>query len=321
MSDTFLGYLLAGISLLLFTTGILVTKLASSRIHLSLGFLIATSTNVVFAGLAFAVQNILRPDSLHWNAQAFWLFVAAGGFATYLGRWFFYEAVVRFGPAKASVFQVSSPLFTALIAWLVLGERLSLLVAGGMVLTIGGLMLVSYKPGFFTRSSAAGSTTVLVKSGDVKVLNTLQQRLLASVLVLGLGSSLAYAVGNVLRGSAVRSWPEPILGALVGAVFGLALHLAFTPGKRELLARLRVANRSGVWLYALMGVTTISGQICTIGSMRYIPLSIATLITLCTPLLVFPLSYLLFKNSDDLKLTTWLGCALTLAGIFIIAMR
>jgi drug/metabolite transporter (DMT)-like permease len=78
------------------------------------------------------------------------MFAAAGGFSTYLGRWFFYESVVRFGPAKASIFQISSPLFTAMMAWLLLGERLTLLVALGMVMTIAGLMLVSSKPDFFS---------------------------------------------------------------------------------------------------------------------------------------------------------------------------
>jgi drug/metabolite transporter (DMT)-like permease len=75
-------------------------------------------------------------------------------FSTYLGRWFFYESVVRFGPAKASIFQISSPLFTAMMAWLLLGERLTLLVALGMVMTIAGLMLVSCKPDFFSRRSS-----------------------------------------------------------------------------------------------------------------------------------------------------------------------
>jgi hypothetical protein len=57
------------------------------------------------------------------------------------------------------------------------------------------------------------------------------QRLMQSVLLLGMGSSLAYAIGNVLRGSAVRSWNEPILGALIGAACGLALQVAFSAGK------------------------------------------------------------------------------------------
>jgi len=314
MSETLLGYLLSTAALLLFTTAILATKLASSRLSLGLGFLVATATNVVFSALALAVQLALGAGSLEWNVQALWLFAAAGAFATYLGRWFFYESVVRFGPAKASIFQVSSPLFTALIAWLWLDERLTASIAGGVALTVAGLVLVSCKPGLFSRRKADPVQAALPAA-------SLHQRLLRSALLLGLGSSLAYAIGNVLRGTAVRLWNEPILGAWVGAVCGLVLHLAFSSGKRQLVARLREASRSGLWLYALIGVATISAQICTIGAMRYIPLSVATLVTLCTPLLVFPLSHWLFKQQQEITAPLLAGSALTLLGIFIIVSR
>ena len=91
--------------------------------------------------------------------------------------------------------------------------------------------------------------------------------------------------------------------------------------KGGIAARLRTASRSGMALYALIGVTTISAQMCVIASMRYIPLSIATLVTLCTPLLVFPLSHVLFRNQDKVTATTLAGSGLTLLGIFIIVLR
>ncbi|WP_341902863.1 DMT family transporter [Polaromonas sp. YR568] len=325
MSQALPGYLLSGGALLFFTTAILVTRLASNRIPLALGFVIATLTNVVFSGLAFAVQGVLSDQPVTWNTRSFWLFAVAGVFSTYLGRWFFYESVVRFGPAKASVFQVSSPLFTAAMALVLLGERLTLPVAMGMVLTVGGLILVSYKPGACGNGSVApaepAGLVVPVKADSATPPLTLHQRLLKSVLLLGLASSLAYAIGNVLRGSAVREWNEPILGGLIGAGFGLAMHLLFMPAKSALWISLRQADRRGVWLYALIGVCTISGQICTIGAMRFIPLSIATLVTLCTPLLVFPLSYFLLKSRDGVTRATVAGCGLTLVGIFIIVLR
>ena len=322
MSDPLLGYLLASGALLLFTASILITKAASSRLDLGLGFLIATSTNVAFSALALLVQMQLRTDTLQWNLPAFFMFAAAGGFSTYLGRWFFYESVVRFGPAKASIFQISSPLFTALMAWLLLGERLTPLVALGMVMTIAGLMLVSCKPDFFSRRSSPVAAMAPDGEPAPAVTKTpAMQRLMQSVLLLGMGSSLAYAIGNVLRGSAVRSWNEPILGALIGAACGLALQVAFSADKGAMVSRVRAARRSGMALFATIGVTTISAQMCAIGAMRYIPLSVATLVTLCTPILVFPLSHLLFKNQDKVTAITLAGSGLTLLGIFIIVMR
>jgi drug/metabolite transporter (DMT)-like permease len=55
--------------------------------------------------------------------------------------------------------------------------------------------------------------------------------------------------------------------------------------------------------------------------MRYIPLSIAALVSLCTPLLVFPLSYWLFKNQERLTWSVMAGSTLTLLGMAIVVLR
>ena len=305
------GYLFSSLALILFTVAILATKAASSRIALSTGFLIATAVNVVFAAAALGVQIALRGEGLTWSGHALLLFAAAGAFATYLGRWFFYESVARFGPARASVFQISSPLFVALLTWLILDEKLTRPAIFGMALTLTGLALVAFKPGFFARQKSAIGT---LENGFLK-------RILASVFVLGLISSLAYAIGNVLRGAAVRTWPEPIAGALIGAISGLVLHVLLTPKKSELLRDFKTVNHEGMVLYTVVGVANISGQMCTIASMRYIPLSVAALVTLCTPLLVIPLSLYLFKDQEALRVTALLGAVLTLAGIALIILR
>ena len=311
MLDAMPGYLLSGLALILFTVAILATKAASSRIALSTGFLIATAVNVVFAAAALVVQMTLRGEGLTWSGHALLLFAAAGAFATYLGRWFFYESVARFGPAKASVFQISSPLFVALLTWLILDEKLTRPAIFGMALTLTGLALVAFKPGFFARQKSAIGT---LENGFLK-------RILASVFVLGLISSLAYAIGNVLRGAAVRTWPEPIAGALIGAIAGLTLHVLLTPKKSALLRDFKTANQQGMVLYVVVGVANISGQICTIASMRYIPLSVAALVTLCTPLLVIPLSLYLFKDQEALRVTALLGAVLTVMGVALIILR
>lgn len=305
------GYALSGVALASFATAILATKAASNRANLELGFLVALIVNVVFAGCALAVHTAIRGSGPQWNASAFFLFAASGVFTTYLGRWLFYESVVRFGPAKASLFQVSSPLFVALSAWLLLGERLSVWAVMGMLMAISGLALIAYKPGFFSFKK------VEVSQKQVSFL----KRILQSVFLLGLFSSGAYAVGNLLRGAAVRTWPEPIAGALIGALTGLALHYFLSKDKASLVSRLRAAQSRGLWLYALVGVANISGQIATIASMRYIPLSIAALVSLCTPLLVFPLSYWLFKNQERLTWPVVAGSVLTLLGMVIVVLR
>ena len=222
MNTQWLGYLLAGGSLLSFTMAILVTKTASRSIPLNLGFLVATATNVVCAAMAYGVQWLVQPTPLTWNGSALAGFAAAGVLASYLGRWFFYESVVLLGPAKASIFQVSNPLFTALVAWLALGEHLPLSVFVAMFMAIAGLMVISLKPlEARTPPAQTGATPQERSREPMRPRASLRARLRTSMLCLGLRSALADGLGNVLRGAAIRDWNEPILGGLIGAASGL----------------------------------------------------------------------------------------------------
>ncbi|MBA4330025.1 MAG: hypothetical protein C0428_17495 [Polaromonas sp.] len=312
------GELFATAALALFSLNIILTKVAAARLNLDLGFLVSVAVNVLFAALLCLLQLVWRDDGVVWQSRGFMLFLLAGAFSTWLGRWFFFESVVRFGPSRASLFQISSPLFTAVFAWAFLNEALRPLELAGMGLALAGLLLVL--PG------STGAPAVLAAAGGDPATGGAagpagRRRLLQSALVLGIGSSIAYSLGNIFRGAAIRSWDEALLGALTGALAGLLLHAGFSRDKGLLPGRLRQADRRGVLLFALSGVLTISAQTCLILSLKYIPVSVAALITLCTPLLVFPMSYLLFNNSEKITPLTVLGACLTVAGVALIVAR
>lgn len=301
---------LAVAALMMFSSNIILTKLAMARLSLDVGFVVAVAVNVIFGALAFAGGLLVRPDRVHWDGPGFWMFLGAGVLTTYLGRFFFFEAVARLGPAKASTFQISSPLFTVLIAWLLLGERIGAPIFAAMVVVVLGLYLVSVAP-----RDGGGKRSPAV-SARRKV-----QRVLASGVGLGVGSSLAYAVGNVVRGAAIHRWDEPILGALLGAISGIVLHFMFSPARNHLHAMVRAADRSGLAVYAVCGMLTITGQMLTLAAMSHIAVSIVALVTLCSPLIVFPASYLLFRGDARITPRVVVGTVLALGGIAVIVLR
>jgi drug/metabolite transporter (DMT)-like permease len=309
------GELLALAAMLMFATNIIITRLGSRRLATNAGYLIVVAVNIVFAGAAFVVQQLMRADPLQWQWRGVALFALAGLFATWLGRWFMMESVVRLGPAKASAFQVSSPLFTFAFALAFLSEHLDRMAIFAMALTAGGLLLLSLAGiGDRSRPIAPDKTPRAPARARLKTLVT-------SSAAIGLGSSAAYAVGNVLRGAAIRGWNEPILGALIGAVTGIALQLAFGADQLAVVRNLRNANRNGMLLFALSGVLTICAQTMVIVAMAHAPVAIVSLITLCTPLVVFPASYFLLGNDEGINAQTITGAFLTLAGIAMIVLR
>jgi len=310
------GQLLALAAMVMFASNILVTKAASARLDVGVGFVISIVVNVAFAALVFGVELALRTGALRWDALGVAMFMLAGACATYLGRWFFFEAIARLGPARASLFHVSSPAFTAVIAWVALGEALVPRTAIAIAATIAGLLLITVPPGVLRAAIAGRHATSGPASAGQR-----WKAIVASGFAIGAGATLAYSIGNVLRGASVRQWNEPVAGAMLGALAALGLQLVFGARGAALVSRIRSAHGAGVGLYALGGVLTISAQMCMIASMRYIPVAITTVITLCTPLVVMPVSYFALRNQERIEARTLVGAALTMAGMAIVVLR
>lgn len=308
------GTLLAAAALVMFATNILITKAAADKVSLSLGFLISVSVNLAFSAILFVIELLFRRTVLEMNIGAIGLFLLAGICSTYLGRWFFFESVVRLGSAKASIFQVSSPAFAAAMAWIFLSEALAYSAVVGIMITIFGLAVVSYKPTIHRQANEKPhpSTGKNAKKPIKSLPHFFRVRF---DIILGIGSSMAYAVGTLLRGGAIRLWNEPILGALLGAAAGLVLYTITGPNLSTISGTFKEAERRGLWLYAFSGLLTISAQICAIWSFRFIPISISNLITLCTPLIVIPAGYLFFKTREQITIRMLLGGLFALMGI------
>ena len=315
MDPFFIGTLLAFAAMLMFASNVLVTKVASARLDVGAGFVISVGVNLLFATLVFIGELAVRDDAFRWNWAGVGWFVLAGACATYLGRWFFFGAISRLGAAKASLFHISSPAFTALIAWLALGERLGFLTWIGVAATVVGLFLVSVPPGAFRTSVHAAPPA------DGPAARARFKTWLASGFAIGTGATFAYSVGNVLRGAAVREWNEPIAGAMLGALAAILLHFIIASDHAGLARRIRAADRSSVRLYAFGGVLTITAQMCMVAAMRYIPVAVATVITMCTPLVVIPASYWLLRNRERFGVETLIGAAVTMGGVLAILVR
>ncbi len=256
----------------------------------------------MIAGAAMLAVQLARGGGLvPVTAAGVVAFVLAGLASTFLARWFFYACVEQLGPARASLFQVSSPLVTALLGFALLGERLSSGVVAAMVAVTAGLAIVG------TARRDLASPVARARRGPA--------------IALGVGASVGYAIGNVLRGQAIALWGEAIAGTLIGAVAALALQAALTGASREGFRPVRRADRRGLALYAAMGVTTVAAQALTIEAMSLAPVAVVALITLSTPLVILPVSLTMLRREERVDARTLAGAALALGGIAVIVLR
>lgn len=305
LANPMLGAALAAAAMVLFAVCSIVTASAMRHLDTDAGAMIAALVNVPL-GVALLLLQLLVAGPLQAASVAGLSgFLLAGVFSTYLGRWLFFKSIEAAGPTRASGFQTSSPLITALLGWLLLGQQLSPLALTGIALGVVGLATTS-----LGSRQARTATAQQAPAIDLR-----------GFVLIGLGSSTAYSVSHILRAGAITSWNEPIAGVALGAVAGtLALAIVNRRKLPQLRQRIAAQPRPAA-VYAGVGCLQILAQACMIASLAHIPASIAALITMCTPLLILPASLLLFKNRERIGPFVVLGLLITIGGVALTLLQ
>jgi drug/metabolite transporter (DMT)-like permease len=305
-----LGLSLALLSMLTYGACMVAVSIVMRGMSSGPGSMLAAAAGIP-AGLLLTVAQLIwlgpvEPPSL-WAVGAFAL---AGICSTYLGRWLVFKSIELIGPSGASGLQSTSPLITAVLGWLFLGETVGAVGLVGMALGIVGLGAMSVGIGQSQQQQQpAGSRGSWRQRGAV-----------LGTLVFGLASAAAYSGSHVFRAAGVRDWNQPLIGATIGAVAGL-LVLALASRKRlpEYIREIR-ANPAAARVYAGVGVLQFIAQALVIAAMKYIPASVAALISMCTPLVVMPVSFFVLRKIEKLSWATVLGICITLAGIALVVL-
>lgn len=300
-----MGSLLAVLALALFSANVFVVRSASSRLDQQLGFFVALLANVVFGALLFIADLARRADGFGVDMGALWTFALAGILASYLGRRGFFRSVETLGPSRASAVQITNPVFAAVLAWALIGESLLFGDVALIAVVLCGLYLTT-----LPAQEPIGEGNRRGRWSAVPVL----------ALWPALFSAVAYAGGNVLRAHALDMWREPVFGGLVGAAAGTLVY-AVLHLRDARLRRGGPVQVSGLLLWSLAGVLTISAQISVIGATGYLPVAIVLVISSALPLVVVPVSLLVLRNVEELRATTLLGTGLVLAGVTGILLR
>jgi len=301
--DIVLGGSLALLSMLTYGSCMVLISVGMRNMRSEPGSLLAAAAGVPIGLLISSFQLVWGGVGPGFNVWSVTAFALAGIFSTYLGRWLVFKSIESIGPSGASALQSTSPLMTALFAWVFLGEVIGWMGVLGITLAILGLMAMSL--GLQKRATDHVSVAGKARAG---------QGVLSGSVIFGIASSAAYSGSHLFRGSAVRVWNEPLLGATIGAAAGLLLLLLASRTKLKGYRLEILANPRSAALFVGIGVLQFIAQSLVIASMKYIPVSVAALLYMCTPLVVMPLSYFLLRNHEKLNWVMALGILITLCG-------
>lgn len=299
-----MGDALAVGSLLLFACNAFVVRAASARLAQGLGFLVALLANVAFGVVLVVAQLVLTGPLDPPSRDALIGFAAGGVLSSYLGRRGFFRSVETMGPSRATAVQVTNPLFSAVLAWVLLAEALSAVDGAGLALTVVGLVLTSEVPLLGADGRVSGRRT----------------RLPSRVVAPALFAAVCYALGNVVRGGALDQWDEPVVGGVLGAAAGTVAYVLLHVSRRSVATDLRAADRRGLLLWVAVGTITIAAQIALIAATAHIPVAVAVAISSAVPIIVIPVSVLLFRNVDHVLPRTVVGAGLILSGVVALVL-
>jgi uncharacterized membrane protein len=279
----------------------------------------------LFAGNALCVRRGLRGStattatlvSVATNITALWalaaargslprvaqpaaaVFLLAGMFAPALARLTYYESLPLIGVARAATISNTTPLFSALLAVPVLGERLTWRIAAGTLLVVAGVVLAVRQQG------GAGAVEGSGRAG-------------VSGVLLALTTAVMASVSFMLRKIGLRLLADPVLGAALTVTGSLLVLLPYVASRwrREPLR----ADRASLGWLAAGGLLTTGGFLAYYLALHLGDVVRVTPLSNTTPLFAVALLYV-FRQVETVAPATALGAIVAVAGVLLVAAR
>ncbi|MBN2379040.1 DMT family transporter [candidate division WOR-3 bacterium] len=274
---------------------------------LSVSLLRLILASVILVGLHLVLGGRFNFGLGAW----FWLGIS-GIIALAVGDWFLFAALGKIGPRIVMLVMSLSPVFAAIIAWIFLAETLSLWAVGGIVLTVGGIMMV-----------------VLNKKSN----RHLERRTLIIGVVYSVLAALGQGLGMVLGDVGMELLPTAcedirlldILLMSVNAtmvrvlVAGLAVSLTtLVIGKTRKV--IQSAKNPKAMLFVVLGtvIGLIMGTLLMFTALKYTKVGIASTLISISPLLLVPASRIIYK--EKITPIAIVGSVVTLAGVALLML-
>lgn len=240
----------------------------------------------LFIGLA-----VLRPNWLRVRRQDLPWFAALGSLSVGTFHVLWNIAVVDIGYAAATILLYSAPVFVSLMAWLIWREPLTRTKMLAIAMALVGCILVA---------GLEELTALRVSAGG---------------LVLGGAVGLAYGSFSLLgRHLTPRYSPWTVL--TFGFAFGA---LALLPFQFAVALPRQVPGTTWIWFVALMFLATILPFGAYLHSLRWLPVSVASILAASEIVFGSMLAYLFF--GERLQPGQIFGALLVVGSVILIAWK
>lgn len=213
-----------------------------------------------------------------------------------IGDTFYFRCLVILGPRQGSLMMSLAPLMTAFLAFLFIGERLSLMAIAGIIVTLAGVSWVTTD-----------------KKNDSAVDNREGSKALG--ILMGVGGAAGQAGGLVLAKHGMGTDFDPMSATWIRMIFAAAAIWIVAVSRGEIRTTL-AAFRTRHAAYALMGAAFLGPTIgvwLSLLAVQHTQAGIAATLMSLPPILVIPLTMIVHKERP-----TWrsvLGAVIAVIGV------
>lgn len=262
-----------------------VTALAFETASRRVGSVAVNILRLVMALVLLSILGYLRRGMfLPLDASAHsWIWLMASGLVGFvIGDLFLFKAFTVIGSRMSMLVMTLVPPIAAFTGWLLMGETLSLLNLGGMMLTLSGIALVILHK---HRASKTTLETIPLKG-----------------LLLALGGAAGQAVGLVLSKFGMGDF-DPFAATQIRVIAGVAGFSIIISFFRRWLSVQKATSDHKALLLMLVGATfgPFLGVSMSLLAVQNTATGIASTIMAITPILIIPPTLIFFKQKVSWK--------------------
>lgn len=227
--------------------------------------------------------------------EAIWPFVAAGAVGASFGKIFYYKGIDTVGASKSVSIKNSSPILTTLLSVVILGERVTLPIAAGVVLIVTGIYLLSRVQG-------------VVEGRPDRV----------AYFIYPLLAAFCFGINPILKKIGISAIGMPTFGALITQITALIVMLTAGRLLKIKLKWERVPMRSLVF-FILAGVTEALGSLLTFHALVYAPAVLVSPIWRISPLVTFLLARFTLRGIEVVTLRDGVAASVIVGGVLVLS--
>jgi transporter family protein len=283
--------LYAIVNAFLFALHNLFTKKALRYSNPATGVISSLLINIVFL---WTLSILFAPlESL--ASAAIWIFVGVGFFQPGLTRLLAYKGIDALGVAITDPIRATTPLFSALMAILFLGEEVTPPIIVATLMIIAGITLLSWR------------------SGSMKLTGS------AVYLWYPIAASALAGATQVVRKFGMAAVPHPVLAAAVTASSSLMVSLV-TLWYVEKTQETWKMNRQCFWWFLAAGVTISLGMVCIYYALDLGKVSVVIPISSTGPFFSLILTAIFLRDVERVTPRIVISAAMIVGGVVLLTL-